>query len=124
MGAKTLRIIKWVLIGLLTLQFLAAGSAKLMGSWNQLFEQWGYPATFATVVGIAEIIAVIGLYLKSLRLWALGLIFVIMLGAIYTHFLAGENGRIIHNLTIVAVGTAIGFIQRKHIPNDPAGIPN
>ena len=113
MGRKTLKITQWIIIVLLTLQFLAAGVAKLAGVWNPMFEKWGYPSYFATIIGILEVLSVIGLYPNKLRQYALIVIGVIMLGAIYTHIMATEYVRIIHNIVLILLAIVIYKIGKR-----------
>lgn len=113
MSTKTKKIIRWVLTGILTLQFLAAGFAKLTGSWDVMFEAWGYASSFAYVIGVLEILAIAGLYFVISRKWAVFLIIAIMLGAAYTHIVSDEIVRIFHNLALILMALAILLLDRN-----------
>lgn len=115
MSSKVAKIIRWVLVGILTIQFLAAGVAKLFGAWDSMFIQWGYPVWFALVVGFTEVLVVIGLYLRTTIRWALIVIVLIMLGAAYTHVMANEYSRLIHNTGIILVVVIIFSLDNKDV---------
>lgn len=90
---KKQRIIKRILLTLVTGAFLAVGSMKLLGIPMEIgmFTGWGYPLWFMYFIGTAEVLGAIGIHVKKVsRYAALGLSFVVV-GAIGTHISHGEG---------------------------------
>ena len=71
---------------LLTLGFLLPGVTKFLPQfgWVGRFAGWGYPAWFVTVIGSLEILGAAALWIPRVRQYAVALLGVIMLGALYT----------------------------------------
>lgn len=91
---------KWViriLQGLLVVGFTAFGVMKLTGSAMQVqtFEGFGYPLAFMYFIGFCEILGAIGLlvgFWKSrIALLAAGGLVLLMTGAVFSHFKAGQG---------------------------------
>ncbi len=96
-------IIGWVLTVLLALAFLAAAAGKLTGAATAMFAHWGYPAWFATLIGILELAGAVGLLIpKTMRYAVLGLT-VIMFGAAYTHLANHEGLQVLRPAIFLAV---------------------
>ena len=92
--SKAKFIASWVLIGLVAVGFLLAGLGKLTGSAGPMFEGWGYPSWFATLIGVLELAGAIGLLIPKTTRWAvLGLTF-LMFGAAFTHVTNGEASQL------------------------------
>lgn len=103
--------------GVLTLVFLLAGGAKIIGVElvAQSFEGWGYPPFFMYVIGFAEIILAIGLWLrKTAGFAALGLVG-IMVGAVGTHLMFGETGRLAVPIALGVMATIVFWF--RHLGN-------
>ena len=82
---KIFKVVSWILVVLLATLFGLASIGKLTGSASANFLAWGYPAWFAIVIGIAELVGAIALLVpKTTKLAILGLT-AIMFGANYTH---------------------------------------
>lgn len=84
------------LCGLLTIAFLMAGATKLAGMeiYIQNYEKWGLPLFLLYVVGASEVVFAIGLWIRRYSgAAALGL-FVLMVGAVGTHVMAGEMNQL------------------------------
>lgn len=91
---------KWViriLQGLLAVGFAAFGVMKLTGNAMQvqIFEGFGYPLGFMYFVGSCEVLGAIGLlvgFWKSrIALLASGGLVLLMVGAVFAHFKAGQG---------------------------------
>jgi len=81
-----------IITPLITLIFVASGSAKLLGLEFELeaFERWGYPLWFMYVTGVIEVLGGLLIWVKRLRLiTSLGLSCV-MIGAMATHLFNAE----------------------------------
>jgi putative oxidoreductase len=94
-------MIAYIVIGLqflLALVFVGSGVTKLTSNAKMIeeFQRWGYSKSFMYFVGACEVTGAIGLlvgyfFLPSLRLFpALGL-FLLMIGAVFTHIKAGDD---------------------------------
>ncbi len=105
-------IIGWVLVVLLALAYLAAAAGKLTGAATQMFAQWGYPAWFATLIGVLEITGAIGLLIpKTTRYAVLGLT-VIMIGAAYTHLANQEGLQVLRPTIFLALMWTVWWLRR------------
>lgn len=77
---------------LLGMFFIMAGGKKLLGLPAQIdsFFRWGYPLWFLYLIGAIELVGGISLLIPQLRLFAILMLSVTMIGASITHFRAGE----------------------------------
>jgi len=105
----------WLFVSMMALQFIAASIGKFMGAWTNMFIEWGYPVPFMYLVGILEVVAVIGLFVSKFRKWAVLLLLVIMLGAMFTHLMNGEYPRLIHNSIIIGLLSALFYLDNQRI---------
>jgi putative oxidoreductase len=113
MNKKGVKIIMWICISVLTIQFLLAGLGKLLGAWPVKFAAWGYSLTFMYTIGLLEILGTGGLFLSKTRKWSCILFTIIMAGAAYTHISSSEYLRIIHNLIIAGLSLLIIRLNQK-----------
>lgn len=81
------RALPWTLRALLTVGFLIPGLTKFSphSGWVERFAGWGYATWFVTVVGAAETLGAIGLWVPRARQYAVALLAIIMIGAAYTN---------------------------------------
>lgn len=100
--SKGKNIVSWVLAAVLGAMFLLAGAGKLGGGATEMFTGWGYPAWFATLIGISEVLGGIGLLIPRTRRLAIMGLTVIMLGAAYTHVANGEAVEVVRPLGFLA----------------------
>jgi uncharacterized membrane protein YphA (DoxX/SURF4 family) len=94
MSPSTRNIIAWVLQILLGLAFIASGFNKLrdLTATVDMFGKMGLPSLLAYIVGGAELLGGIGLFVPRLtRLAAVGLV-VIMIGAVIMHAIKIPGG--------------------------------
>jgi putative oxidoreductase len=77
----------WILSGLLTLAFLAAGVSKLAGATAmvELFDKVGLGQWFRYVTGLLEVVGAIGLLISRYAFYAAVLLVIVMIGAIIAH---------------------------------------
>ncbi|MCG8506977.1 MAG: DoxX family protein [Sphingomonadales bacterium] len=99
----------WTISVLLGLSFLAAGWPKVLPNDNMVarFENWGYTAEFASLIGVLEILAGLLVLVPRTALYGAMLIGVLMTGAIYTHLSTAIGSplfAIIYALMAVALG--------------------
>lgn len=86
------RIVTWALQALMTLAFLSIGFGKFGdASWERSFVRWGYPHGSHLVVGTIEMVAGALLIVPRLASYAALLLAVVMVGAMTTHGLAGQD---------------------------------
>ncbi len=115
MSPKTNKVLLWILISILTLQFVAASLGKFTGAWTPRFEAWGYPGVLVYVVGLLEVAAVIGLFIAKFRKWAVILLVATMIGAAVTHILNDEYSRLIHNGVLILLLLTLNHLDKKRI---------
>ena len=87
MSEKTQAIILLAIRGLLTLAFLAAGTAKLMGVEMMVgtFEAVGVGQWFRYVTGLVDVGSAILLWVPGMQAIAAGLLACTMIGAVLAH---------------------------------------
>jgi putative oxidoreductase len=126
----TMNIALWILQILLAVMFLWHGwlfvnpPTAMLEVMNALLAGW-----FRVLVGVAEILAAIGLILPSLTriqpwltpLAAAGLM-IVMLSASVLHLSRGETGTAITTLVLFALVTLVAYLRWKVNPIAPRGI--
>ncbi len=110
--SKMSNVISWVLVVLLALGFSLASLGKLTGAQTAMFEKWGYPAWFATFIGIAEVAGAIGLLIPKTTKYAILGLTVIMIGAAYTHLANGEGLAVLRPAIFTILLWALWFLRR------------
>jgi putative oxidoreductase len=105
------RILVWILIVLLAVEFMLAGGSKLSPSsgWAQMFVAWGLPRWFRVAIGATEIACALALFIPRSRRWACAVLLIVMAGAAVTHLTHGEPRRVVLN---VALSALIGLLMR------------
>lgn len=106
-------IISWVLRVLVALSFLVASLGKLTNSAGviKMFENWGFPDGFYFVVGIIELLlAVLLLIPKTFKIAIIGL-FLLMVGAMVTHFVNDPISQLIRPVIFLVFLSAIYYIN-------------
>jgi len=114
-------VVLWIIAIVLALAFLAAGLMKLSRSREQLAAQgMGYVEDFspATIkaIGVAEVLAAIGLILPGITgiapilvpLAATGLV-LLMIGAIVTHLRRHEAPMVIVNVVLLLLAAVVAW---------------
>lgn len=115
---------KWtvrILQGVLALSFLLFGFMKVSENPTQVdafTNVYGYGTGFMYVVGAIEIISAIGLLIgywkKSLVPAFSGLLTVVMAGAVFTHFKAGQGFEVaMMPLVLLLLTVVVLFAQKK-----------
>lgn len=91
MQSKIKIYLSWTLSILLAASFIFAGYTKIPPGTNMVkrFENWGYNADFALLIGILEILGAILILIPRVTIFGAGLIIILMIGAIYTHLSTG-----------------------------------
>jgi putative oxidoreductase len=111
-------IVVWVVSVLLALMFLMAGGGKLMNpsGAGQMFTQYGYPAWFAVVIGVVEVVGAVLLLVPRTALYAAGALAVTMAGAVFTHLKTpGEVPRAVVPFVLLAL-LVLGGLARWRKP--------
>ena len=115
----------WIVAIVLAVVFILIGLSKVTGpssdGWDRRFQNWGYPASAAFVVGVFEIAAGVALLLPKTRRAAAAVLIVIMAGAVFTHLIHAEYARVIPpivfgicaRLTMLANGNSFGAYPRS-----------
>ena len=112
-ASKVRTILSWVLVVLLAALFAGSALAKLTGAATEMFAGWGYPAWFATVIGIAELAGAIGLLIpRTMRCAVYGLT-IVMLGAAYTHLANGEGLQVLRPIAFAMVMWTAVWLRRR-----------
>jgi len=87
-------IVIWILSGLASLAFLAAGGSKLAGAAPMVdaFAKLGVGQWFRYVTGLLELTGAVGLLAPKYRFYAALLLAAVMVGAVATHlFIIGKS---------------------------------
>jgi hypothetical protein len=93
---KSTNIIYWITTGLLALSFLYGGYSEISrdAASLELMEHLRYPAYLLTILGVAKILAVIGIlqrFSPTLREWAYAGIMIDVVGAIASMLAVGDG---------------------------------
>src|SRR5262245_32015358 len=130
LGRLDVNVLAWVLQIVLALLFLFHGILYSLGPEpmvRSMREQGGWPPAipngFRVFIGIAEILAAIGLILPAVThtlpvltpLAAIGLV-VVMAGAIVYHARRGENQMVFGVAVILVVAAATAFLRFVTVP--------
>jgi uncharacterized membrane protein YphA (DoxX/SURF4 family) len=109
MNLKRLGVL--VLAALLAVEFCIAGLSKFGASsdWPRMFLQWGFPAWFRPIVGVAEVLGGAALFVTRARPWACSALLCIMAGAATTHLVHGEPRRMILPVVLCALLGLLGW---------------
>jgi uncharacterized membrane protein YphA (DoxX/SURF4 family) len=85
--SRAVNIGVWVASGLLCALYLFASSGKLLSDPQAVegFHKAGYSDTFRLFIGTCEFLGGVALLLPRLAFWSAAGLFIIMLGAVYTH---------------------------------------
>lgn len=103
MTSKSKMWLQWLLIMILSFQFIGAAIAKLMGQMCEHFMSNGFSYEFMMFIGYLEVLSVVGLLFSKFRVKASLVQMIIMSGAIYTHL---PNDQVMMTLLCIA---NIGF---------------
>jgi uncharacterized membrane protein YphA (DoxX/SURF4 family) len=110
----------WFLLGLF---FIMAGGKKLLGQEAQIdsFFRWGYPLWFLYVIGAIELVGGIGLLIPQVRVFAVLILSVTMVGAVMTHFRAGEMTAVPVPLVLLVLLFILAWTMRRSSGKRRAG---
>lgn len=113
--SKTKKITLWVLLGLGSLAFLAAGAGKLAGveELHKSFSLMGLPVWFGYFIGVSEVAGAVGLWLRKLSVYAASGLMVIMLGAAYFHIAYEGFPQSIPAIVLLALLGGIVALRKK-----------
>lgn len=120
-GIVTMKWTVRILQGVLALSFLLFGFMKVSANSTQVdafTNVYGYGTGFMYVVGAIEIISAIGLLIgywkKSLVPAFSGLLTVVMAGAVFTHFNAGQGFEVVMMpLVFLLLAVFVLFARKK-----------
>lgn len=103
----------WVLQVLLALAFLGTGSAKLTGAEVAvaIFETMGTDAWLPYILGILEIVGGVALLVPRLTGLAASAFVVLLVGALLSHAIWGENAVLAATLLVLSAVVAWGRRQ-------------
>ena len=110
--SKVSNVISWVLVVLLALGFLLASLGKLAGVQTEMFAKWGYPAWFAMIIGVAELLGAIGLLIPKITKFAILGLTAVMIGAAYTHLANGEGLQVLRPVIFTLLLWGVWFLRK------------
>jgi uncharacterized membrane protein YphA (DoxX/SURF4 family) len=113
--AKVKTVAMWSVSIVLTAMFLLAGAPKLLKAdqARPMFVGYGYPAWFATLIGVSEVLGAIGLLVPRLAALAAAGLSIIMVGAFFTHLLHHEYSHSVVPLVLLVLLAAVGYMRFK-----------
>lgn len=116
----------WFLQVILAMLFLFAGSAKLIMTPEQMKGPIEFPTLFLRFIGVCEVLGGLGLILPGLfRIrtgltpLAAALLIVIMIGAVATHLMAGENTQLLFPAMTGLLLAVVAWGRLKIAPMTP-----
>lgn len=104
----------WVVAIMLAGAFLLTGGIKLLGSPEMIatFQRWGFTEWFMYAIGTIEVVAAIALLVPALAFFGALLIVAEMIGAFYTHFVAGEYAMLIVPFAMASMAAWLAWARR------------
>jgi len=110
-------VITWIATLLLALPVFAAGLPKLLGQggWITAFAHWGYPGWLVPVVGTAEVLGVVLLFVPRVASVGATMIAVIMAGAAVTHAAHGETPRVAFTVALCVLAVVVASVRRRSL---------
>lgn len=95
--------------------FIVAGGKKLLGQEAQIdsFFRWGYPLWFLYLIGTVELVGGIGLLIPQIRIFAVPVLSVTMVGAFITHLRAGEMAAVPVPLVLLVLLLVLAWMMRS-----------
>lgn len=111
MDIKTISL--WICIIVFVVPALFFGFQKVRQNEKVLanFKRWGYSKVFMILLGVAEIMASVGLFFSQTRQYAICVYGVILVGAIFTHLKAKENKELIAPVSVLVLLIVIYFLN-------------
>jgi hypothetical protein len=122
-----MNIVLWVLQVLLAVAFFAHGwlflrpPADLVAEMNALLPRW-----FQLSLGMAEVLAAVGLTLPGLTrilpwliTWAAGGIMIVMVSATVLHVVRDEMSSAAITLVLLAMATFVAYMRHRVVPIPP-----
>lgn len=112
------RYLSYFFMGVVSVMFIMAGAAKLMGSeelWQQ-FVAFGYPYWFFIATGVIEILAALLLWSVHTRILGAALVIATMLGALYSNITVGASQFYVVNISIALLAAVIIWLNRDKWP--------
>ena len=119
-----MNIVLWILQVLLALAFLAHGwlflapPPEIAAKMNESLPRW-----FQLFLGVAEVLAGLGLTLPGLTrikpwlvVWAAGGIMIVMVSATVFHVVRGEISSAIVTLVLLAIATFVAYMRHRVRP--------
>jgi hypothetical protein len=119
-----MRIVVWVFQIFLALAFLAHGlmmlfpPASIAEQMNASLPRW-----FSLFIGVAEVLAFIGLTVpplarrhRWLMAWAAGGIMIVMISATVYHAFRNEIGPAVTTLVLLVIATLVANVRRREYP--------
>ncbi len=122
-----MNILLWIIQGLLAAAFLAHGVMFLVpppdiaAQMNELLPRW-----FQLFLGVAEVLAAVGLVLPAatrvlpwLVVWAAVGVMIVMISATVLHFARGEIGSGIVTAVLLAMAWFVAYARQRLVPVQP-----
>ncbi len=112
-SVKAKNLIVTVLCVLLALAFLSAGGTKLVSGdeAGPDFEEWGYPAWFATFTGVLEVAGAVLIVIPATRFYGATLLACVMAGAIFTHARFGQFGMLLPPVMLLVLAGIVAYAR-------------
>ncbi len=106
-------VVAWILQILLGALFILSGVPKLMSDPGvvKMFGDFGYPDGFHLLVGAAEILGGVLLFIPPVAAWGAALLGMVMVGACVTHLKEGEFARAAVTLVLFGLLFLIGMLR-------------
>ena len=119
-----MNIVLWVLQVLLAAAFLAHGLLLLMPPADIAAQMYAeLPPPFWLFLGVAEVLAAVGITLPGLTrilpwlvMWAAVGIMVVMVAATIWHVARGEMSSALITLVLLAMATFVAYARRRMVP--------
>ena len=106
----------WISKVIISLLFILASIGKLAKNESviQMFKEWGYVDGFYFIIGLLELVLAILLLIPKTALYSAILLFILMIGALFTHLTNDPFLEIIRPIIFMIFLAIIILLQREH----------
>jgi uncharacterized membrane protein YphA (DoxX/SURF4 family) len=108
------KVLLWLITIFLAWVFLRQGWSKFDdgSGWSKAFHAWHYPDWFRLLIGAAEVVAALLLFIPRTARIGAAMIVVVMLGGMATHLWWGHPRQMTSELLPLVLATVLAAVRR------------
>jgi putative oxidoreductase len=111
-------VLLWIITAFLAYVFLRQGFSKFDSSsgWSKAFRLWHYPDWFRILIGVAEVSAVLLLFVRRFALVGALMIITVMLGGMATHLWWGHPHHMTSEVLPLVLASVVALGRKRFFP--------